>query len=192
MIGRSAIVTVVALLSILSFINLSSALKHKICDEDKSDAKVSHVAVNQCESLTEACPFIRGFNKSIELDFTPKKQINQVKVKLVGKLSHLPKPFPVNPENACGNYGFDCPLEANKLYKFNMTLPILRSYPKMNLDVFLRLVDEADKVIACVELPARIQEPQKEWDHIRLGKKSFYRAYTHRMSNKFEIKSTDE
>jgi len=83
-------------------------------------------------------------------------------VKVAGKLNTLPVPFHVNPDNACGNYGFDCPLESDKPYKFKLTLPILRTYPKINVDVFLRLVDETGGIIGCVELPARIQEPQKE------------------------------
>lgn len=82
-------------------------------------------------------------------------------MKVAGKLSTLPVPFHINPDLACGNYGFDCPLEANKLYKFKLTLPILRTYPKINVDVFVRLVDEKGDLIGCIELPARIQEPQK-------------------------------
>lgn len=153
-----AICSIAGLLSVY----LSQATKYSVCDQDKSKSDVSNVVVSQCETLAETCPFIRGFNKSIELDFTPKKKVEQVKVKVAGKLSHLPVPFHVNPDNACGNYGFDCPLEAEKPYKFKMTLPILRTYPKVNVDVFLRLIDEAGEVIACVEIPARIQEPQKE------------------------------
>lgn len=117
--------------------------------------------MSDCLTKTEVCPFVRGFNKSIELDFIPKQKIEQVKVKVAGKLNALPVPFHVNPDNACGNYGFDCPLEPYKPYKFQLTLPILRTYPKLNVDVFLRLVDEKGDIISCVEIPARIQEPVK-------------------------------
>lgn len=82
-------------------------------------------------------------------------------MKAAGKLSTLPVPFVIKPDNACGNYGFDCPLEADKNYKFNLTLPIMRSYPKINVDVFVHLVDDKGRVLACVELPAQIREPQK-------------------------------
>lgn len=84
-----------------------------------------------------------------------------MKVKVIGKLNALPVPFFVKPDDACGNYGFDCPLEEGKPYKFKLTLPILRTYPKINVDVFLRLIDEKGDIIACVELPAKIQEPEK-------------------------------
>lgn len=83
---------------------------------------------------------------------------------MAGKLKTLPVPFHVSPDSACGNYGFDCPLEAGKAYKFKLTLPILRSYPKINVDIFLRLIDEKGEVIGCVEMPAHIQEPEKPGD----------------------------
>lgn len=81
---------------------------------------------------------------------------------MAGQLSKLPVPFIVSPDLACGNYGFQCPLEPGKTYKFALTLPILRTYPKINVNVFVRLVDEKDNLIGCIELPARIQEPLKE------------------------------
>lgn len=40
-------------------------------DQDKSLARVSNVVVSDCEKLDDTCPFVRGFNKSIELDFVP-------------------------------------------------------------------------------------------------------------------------
>jgi hypothetical protein len=89
------------------------------------------------------------------------QKIDQVKVKVAGKIKTLPVPFHINPDTACGNYGFDCPLEPNKEYTLKMTLPILRTYPKLDVDVFLRLVDGNGNVITCVEMPAKIQEPEK-------------------------------
>lgn len=88
--------------------------------------------------------------------------MEQVKVKIAGKLNKLPVPFHVNPDTACGNYGFDCPLEAGKPYKFKMSMPILRTYPQINVEVFIRLLDEKGDIIACAAMPARIQEPSKE------------------------------
>ena len=150
------------LLVLVSNQRLAESTKWSLCDKDKIEANVSNLIVSDCETLNETCPFNRGFNKSIELDFTPNKQIESVKVKIAGKLSRLPIPWSVKPDEACGNYGFECPLEPNKAYKFKLTVPVLRTYPQLNVNVFLRLVDEADNVLACVEIPARIQEPKKE------------------------------
>lgn len=36
-------------------------------------ADIGNVVISDCENLQDTCPFIRGFNKSIELDFTPSK-----------------------------------------------------------------------------------------------------------------------
>lgn len=78
-----------------------------------------------------------------------------------GKLNALPIPFQVNPDKACGNYGFDCPLEADKDYKFKLTMPILRSYPRVNVDVNLRLIDEKNEIVGCIDIPTVIREPVK-------------------------------
>lgn len=82
-------------------------------------------------------------------------------MKLAGKLKSLPVPFHINPDNACGNYGFECPLEPNQTYKLKMSMPILRTYPKIDVAVFMRLLNEKGDLIGCVEMPARIQEPEK-------------------------------
>ena len=50
---------------------LVQATKYSVCDQDKSLATVSNVVVSDCEKLDDTCPFVRGFNKSIELDFVP-------------------------------------------------------------------------------------------------------------------------
>lgn len=42
-------------------------------DQEKSMAQVSNVVVSDCEKLDDTCPFVRGFNKTIELDFTTSK-----------------------------------------------------------------------------------------------------------------------
>lgn len=141
--------------------SLVQATKYSVCDQDKLIGEVSNVVISDCETQQDACPFLRGFNKSIELDFKPKQKIDVVKIKVAGKLKTLPVPFHINPDNACGNYGFDCPLEPNKTYKLKMSMPILRTYPKISVDVIMRLLDGQEKVIACVEMPAKIQEPEK-------------------------------
>lgn len=82
-------------------------------------------------------------------------------MRVAGKLNALPVPFEVKPDLACGRYGLECPLKAGQAYKFALELPILRSYPKLNVNVFLRLIDDKGNVISCVEMPARIQEPLK-------------------------------
>jgi len=154
--------SILSTLIVLSNLELVQATKYSLCDKDKTDSEVSNLIISQCETLQDTCPFVRGTNKTIELDFTPKKKAEQVKVKVAGKISHLPVPFHIKPDNACGNYGFDCPLEPNKPYKFKLSLPILKTYPKRNVDILLRLLDESDHEIVCVEIPARIQDPQTD------------------------------
>lgn len=43
-------------------------------DEATSVAKTQTVKVSDCDQIvSDPCPFVRGFNKTIEVDFTPSK-----------------------------------------------------------------------------------------------------------------------
>lgn len=73
-----------------------------------------------------------------------------------GKFAFIPVSFSLYPTDACGNYGFDCPVEANQLEKLQLNLPIFRGYPTLSLDARLNMVDEQGRVIVCVKFPAKI------------------------------------
>lgn len=68
----------------------------------------------------------------------------------------------MNPEDACGNYGFDCPIYEGETKTLRLSLPIQESYPKLSFTVQLKLVDEKKKPIVCVEFPARIVAGQTD------------------------------
>lgn len=77
-------------------------------------------------------------------------------MEIYGKIGHVPIPFVIKPDNACGNYGFDCPVAADKEEKLKVSLPVLRTYPKLSITVQLYLADEKRRPIICIEFPARI------------------------------------
>lgn len=68
----------------------------------------------------------------------------------------MPIPFIISPDNACGNYGFNCPVGPNEEKRLKISLPILRAYPKLALDAKLYLNDEKQQPIICVEFPIKI------------------------------------
>lgn len=145
----------------LTLVDLTQALNYTVCESASSSSAVKEVNINDCTSSIDPCPFIRGLNKTIEVSFVPNQNVKAVKVKVAGKINKLTVPFHISPDDACGRYGLTCPLEAGQNYTFKLSMPILRTYPKLSVDVFLRLKDE-DKVVLCVEIPARIQELPKE------------------------------
>jgi len=70
----------------------------------------------------------------------------------------VPIPFPINPDQACGHYGFDCPLKTGNKYTLTISLPVKNEYPKMKVGVRLILDDEKNKEkIVCTKFPAQIK-----------------------------------
>lgn len=83
-------------------------------------------------------------------------QINSALVKVYGKVGFIPLPLALNPEDACGNYGFDCPIDAGETNTLRLSLPIRETYPKFSITVQLKLFDEKKVPILCIEFPAKI------------------------------------
>jgi hypothetical protein len=79
-------------------------------------------------------------------------------LKLAGMLGRIPIPFPLEPENACGNWGLQCPLVSGNKYTLKVELPIQSSYPEMNVGVRMQLLGDDKKAIICTKFPAQIKK----------------------------------
>lgn len=87
------------------------------------------------------------------------KPFNSAKLDVAGKIG-IWIPFLLKPDQACGNYGFDCPVKANEKKTLKISLPIQRSWPKLKVDIRVKLLDENKNLIICFTLPARIEDPK--------------------------------
>jgi len=67
-------------------------------------------------------------------------------------------PFVLRPSDACGHYGFTCPVEKSAHEKLAFSLPVLKTYPKLSLSIVLKMLDERRKLIICVQFPASITD----------------------------------
>lgn len=86
------------------------------------------------------------------------KQFNRAVVEVAGKLGFVWMPFNLNPNEACGNYGFNCPVAEKQKESLQISLPVQRTWPKISLDVRLKLVDEKSNLIFCIVFPAKLQD----------------------------------
>lgn len=64
--------------------------------------------------------------------------------------------FLINPRDACGNYGFDCPVEEYESNKLMLTVPLLSIYPTDPITVKLHMTDEQKRSIVCVKFPGKV------------------------------------
>lgn len=79
------------------------------------------------------------------------------KVDVVGTFAHISRPFKVIPDDACGNYGFDCPVGVNEDKTLKLTLPVKKFYPSgLQVQVVFKLLDENTRNIFCITFPAKI------------------------------------
>ena len=81
---------------------------------------------------------------------------SSVKVKVIGEIAGVPIPFGIEPDEACEEYGLDCPLALNETSKFDLSLPIMESYPPIRVKINIKLIDETDTAVACIKFPAKI------------------------------------
>ena len=81
--------------------------------------------------------------------------IDSATIELYGAILFLNIPFPLHPQEACGNWGLKCPAPANTRHTLQVALPIQYSYPKIEVGVLMELVTETEKLI-CSSFPVQI------------------------------------
>lgn len=84
--------------------------------------------------------------------------ISVAKIDVKGKYGPIWKSFKINPDDACGNYGFSCPVAANQDRSLKITLPVKNIYPKVSIEVLFKLLDENQNDIFCITFPAQIRD----------------------------------
>lgn len=84
--------------------------------------------------------------------------INQANVEIYGKVAFIPIKFNMPENNACGKFGFDCPIGPNERKTLEISLPIMKQYPSLSVTVQLKLLNENKQPIACIEFPAKIAD----------------------------------
>jgi len=124
-------------------------------------ASILEVRVNDCED--SPCRLKKGSETTIQFDFKTDKPYEKLATSVFGGIGIIRVPFRgVHGVNACkdisrkrdGKKG--CPLEANEVYTYSNTFPILKSYPALNVNVQYGLNDEKKNPVVCFALPAKI------------------------------------
>ncbi|KAJ8674772.1 hypothetical protein QAD02_010558 [Eretmocerus hayati] len=101
------------------------------------------------------CPLRRGTNVTAEWDFTVDEDttILRPRVRVSGSRSttHFPQ------KDACSTLkNATCPLVAGQNVTYMLEMPILKSYPRMPLNIEFAFLDQNDTVVVCFKLAARV------------------------------------
>ncbi|CRL05670.1 CLUMA_CG018703, isoform A [Clunio marinus] len=120
--------------------------------------KFTKVSVSNCDETKPKCVLKRGTNATVNIDFQLNNEIEkEIKVICHGKVSGLDVPFKLPNPDACVNSGLSCPLKKGIVYQYTASFPILKIYPKLDVEVRFELRNSEGKDIICVVIPSKIQ-----------------------------------
>lgn len=119
-------------------------------------ATVDNVGVSGCAENAKECVLRRNSNVSISVDFTPSVDATGLETVVHGVIMNLPVPFPLPQPDACKDSGLSCPLKAGDKESYRTTMPILKSYPKLRVEVKWELKNQDGDDLVCIMIPARI------------------------------------
>ncbi|KAG8233038.1 hypothetical protein J437_LFUL004259 [Ladona fulva] len=89
--------------------------------------------------------FKRGQKTQAEVDFVPGVYCNELRMKIRVKLTTNWFDYPVEEKNMCNDLiKGSCPLKPGDKATFRMEMPVHKKYPKLNLRVEIKLVNESD------------------------------------------------
>lgn len=74
-----------------------------------------------------------------------------------GIIMGVEMPFPLQNPNGCVDSGLQCPLSKDSEYEYVASLSVLKSYPKVKVEVKWELRNEKNENIVCVLIPAKIE-----------------------------------
>jgi Niemann-Pick C2 protein len=66
-------------------------------------------------------------------------------------------PFRLPNPNGCVDSGLACPLKKDTTYSYAASFPVLKIYPKVDVEVKYQLKNKEGKDIICVLIPVKIQ-----------------------------------
>ncbi|XP_058458586.1 NPC intracellular cholesterol transporter 2 homolog a [Malaya genurostris] len=126
------------------------------CADENTIGNYSSVEVSNCNVNEAACILKRNTNATISITFRTDEDLTQLKAVVHGIILGMEVPFKLPNDNGCVNSGLECPLSKDTDYKYTTTLPVLKQYPKVSVDVKWELKD-GDRDVVCVKIPAKIQ-----------------------------------
>jgi len=129
-------------------------------DGSFGSAKIEDVRVSDCTD--SPCKLRKGDEVTIEFDFVPDKDYDELTTAVFGGIGIIRVPFrEVHGTNACkdvvrkSDSKPGCPVEAGQVYTYKNKFPILKSYPAVSVQVQYGL-NNGKNAVVCFNLPSKI------------------------------------
>ncbi|XP_046663512.1 ecdysteroid-regulated 16 kDa protein-like [Homalodisca vitripennis] len=153
----STVVLVLALATLLTSTVDSTVVRN--C-RGKPKTQSTSVDISACEKAP--CILRKGTTASIQIKFTPDRDISQLRNRVYAVLVGIPLPFiGVDGSDSCPNIQnvdgspAGCPLKAGTEYVYKNSFDVLSVYPNVSPLVHWSLQDGSDDVV-CFEIQSRI------------------------------------
>ncbi|XP_055531426.1 NPC intracellular cholesterol transporter 2 homolog a-like [Wyeomyia smithii] len=137
-------------------INFVQSVQFENCADANTIGNYSLVEVSDCKLNEPACVLKRNSNATISITFTSEDDLSELKAVVHGIILGMEVPFKLPNDNGCVDSGLECPLAKDTELKYTTTLPVLKQYPKVAVEVKWEL-KSGDREVVCVKIPAKIQ-----------------------------------
>uniref|UniRef100_A0A182IJI4 MD-2-related lipid-recognition domain-containing protein n=1 Tax=Anopheles atroparvus TaxID=41427 RepID=A0A182IJI4_ANOAO len=126
------------------------------CANETAIGQFTKVEVSNCEDDQASCVLKRNSNATISITFTSSEDLAELKAVVHGIILGMEVPFKLPNDDGCNGSGLQCPLTKDTSYRYSTTLPVLKQYPKVSVEVKWEL-KSGEKDVICVLIPAKIQ-----------------------------------
>jgi len=137
----------IKLLLLLAIASSVLATEVRKCESGPSPTKVEITGCDQ-----PPCKLIKGQSTELNVQFTSTKSTKILKPKVTTKALGLTIPYqlPGDQADACNHlFGSQCPIDENEDINYQLTMPILKIYPSVNLEIQLEMLDEDNSSQFC-------------------------------------------
>ncbi|XP_052871991.1 NPC intracellular cholesterol transporter 2 homolog a [Anopheles cruzii] len=155
--STAAVITVATVLLLSCLLpSATEAAEFANCANETAIGQYSKVEVSNCADDDATCVLKRNSNATISITFTSDEELSELKAVVHGIILGMEVPFPLPNDNGCQDSGLECPLAKKTTYRYSTTLPVLKQYPKVSVEVKWELIAAGTQVV-CVLIPAKIQ-----------------------------------
>lgn len=146
----------------MSYASAETSLKVFPCKNIKPIATIKKLTISDCNAYP--CVLKRGFNSSINVEFSNKQSISNLKLKITGQLNNKEVPFLTTNDDHCLDTIKDlkdvkgkksCNLARNKSYNYTYALPVKTEYPTVSVIVQYHVMFGA-KSVFCFTFPGKL------------------------------------
>ncbi|XP_015179260.1 PREDICTED: protein NPC2 homolog [Polistes dominula] len=140
---------------VLAAFCIASSMQSEYLKCSSGEPEPLALRIEGCDKLP--CSLVRGTNLKAQWDFKVTSNTAnlkpRVRVTVLGVTTDYNYPYP----NACKDLvNGECPLEKGEEVTYSLSMPILKVYPILKLDIEFALVDDRNEAQVCFKINGKV------------------------------------